>query len=60
MFKIISPSPNPNISRTIRFTEDLFETLNNTAQEHNVSFNELVLQCCRYALGKIDDDNTRD
>lgn len=53
MFKIIKPFANANIPRTIRFTEDLFEELNRMAQENDVSFNMLVLQCCRYALDNM-------
>ncbi len=53
MFKIVKPLSNANIPRTIRFTEDLFEELNRTAQENDVSFNMLVLQCCRYALDNM-------
>ena len=53
MFKIIKPFSNANIPRTIRFTEELFEELNKTAEEHNISFNMLVLQCCRCALDSL-------
>ncbi|WP_250228856.1 hypothetical protein [Anaeropeptidivorans aminofermentans] len=54
MFKIKSLFPNANIARTIRFTEDLFNELNKTAEENGISFNLLVLQCCRYALDNLD------
>ena len=50
MFKIDKEFKSANISRTIRFTEPLFEKLNKTAVENNISFNLLVLQCCKYAL----------
>ena len=50
MFKIENEFKNANISRTIRFTEPLFEHLKAEAEKHNVSFNLLVLQCCKYAL----------
>ena len=50
MFKIDKEFKSANISRTIRFTEPLFEKLNKTAAENNISFNLLVLQCCKYAL----------
>ena len=39
-----------NIARTIRFTEDIYEELSNIAISENISFNQLVLQCCRYAI----------
>ena len=50
MFKIDREFKSANISRTIRFTESLFEQLNKTAAENDISFNLLVLQCCKYAL----------
>ncbi|MBR4949901.1 MAG: hypothetical protein IKZ25_03900 [Clostridia bacterium] len=50
MFKVDKEYKSANISRTIRFTESLFEQLNKTAAENNISFNLLVLQCCKYAL----------
>lgn len=53
MFKIIKPFSNANIPRTIRFTEELFSELNNIADENDISFNMLVLQCCRYALDRL-------
>ena len=54
MFKIDNELKNANTPRTVRFTETLFERLNQTAMENNVSFNLLVLQCCKYALDNIE------
>ncbi len=56
MFKIDKEFKSANISRTIRFTEPLFEKLNKTAAENNISFNLLVLQCCKYALDNQDEE----
>jgi len=53
MFQIMKLFANANVPRTIRFTEELFEELNKTADEHDISFNMLVLQCCRYALDRL-------
>ena len=50
MFKVDKEFKSANISRTIRFTEPLFERLNKMAAENDISFNLLVLQCCKYAL----------
>lgn len=50
MFKIDKKFTQANISRTIRFTEELFEELGEIAKYEGVSLNELVLRCCRYAL----------
>ncbi len=57
MFKIDNELKNANVARTVRFTESLFEKLNKTAAENNISFNLLVLQCCKYALEDMDEAN---
>ncbi len=54
MFKIDNELKNANISRTVRFTEPIFERLNEIALENKISFNLLVLQCCKYALDDMD------
>ena len=56
MFKIDNEMKNANIPRTVRFTEQLFEKLNETAAQNNISFNLLVLQCCKYALENIENN----
>ncbi len=50
MFEIDRQYANANVPRTIRFTKKLFEDLSSAAEETGISFNMLVLQCCRYAL----------
>ena len=56
MFVIDNELKSANIARTVRFTEPLFEKLNKTASENNISFNLLVLQCCKYALDDMGND----
>ena len=56
MFKVENEFKGANISRTIRFTEKLFEGLNKIAAENEISFNLLVLQCCKYAVDNIGND----
>lgn len=58
MFKVNNEFANANVPRTIRFTEKLFDELNGFAAENNVSFNLLVLQCCRYAMDMAEIENT--
>lgn len=57
MFKINNEFKGANIPRTIRFTDEIFEELNKVADENEVSFNLLVLQCCKYALDNREEDN---
>lgn len=56
MFRLDSTTKNANVARTIRFTENLFEQLNQIAFENDVSFNSLVLQCCKFALDHYEKD----
>jgi len=58
MFIVNSALSKPNIPRTIRFTEEIYSTLQLLSEEENISFNALVLQCCKYAMdsyGKLDE-----
>lgn len=50
MFKIINKYTQANIPKTVRFTEEINEKLYSMAQKENISFNELVLRCCQYAI----------
>lgn len=50
MFSVDKRYAKANVQKTIRFTEQLFNDLNEIAIKENVSFNTLVLQCCHYAL----------
>ena len=53
MFQVDTQFANANISRTIRFTEAIFNELNAVANANHISFNLLVLQSCRYALDHL-------
>lgn len=59
MFKIDNEFKGANISRTIRFTEKLFEELNEYAAKNEVSFNYLVLQCCKYAMDNREENSDK-
>lgn len=47
MFEIKKPSSS---NKTIRMPDPLIEKLEKLAGEHDISFNQLVVQCCEYAL----------
>ena len=55
MFKIEKESKKTNVSRTIRFTKEIFEELNKIAADNNIPFNLLVSQCCKYAIENSED-----
>lgn len=50
MFKINKSFRKANVPKTIRFTEELDQTLSEIAEGEEISFNELVLRCCQYAI----------
>lgn len=54
MFRIEKRFSKANVPKTIRFTEDLDEKLAMIAKGENISYNELVLRCCQYALDEYE------
>ena len=56
MFKIEDACKRVNISRTIGFAEEIFEKLSAVSRKNDVSFNFLVVQCCKYALENLKED----
>lgn len=54
MFIIKNDFKNANVPRTIRFTENMFEKLNQLSFDNDISFNLLVLQCCQYAIENME------
>lgn len=53
MFEVEKSLKAANVARTIRFTEGLFEKLQRVSFNNDISFNLLVLQCCKYALDNM-------
>lgn len=41
------------VSKTIRMPEKLIEQLEQVAQSEDISFSQLVIQCCEYALDNL-------
>lgn len=50
MFKVSKPEM---VNKTFRMPAELIERLNVVAQEQKVSLNNLVCQCCEYALNNM-------
>ena len=42
------------VNRTFRITKELAETLSAIAQHEGISVNELVVQCCNFAISNMD------
>ncbi len=47
-------------NRTVRMPDELIDTISSIANEKGISFNQLVVQCCEYALDHLHkaDDKT--
>ncbi len=42
------------VNRTFRITKELSDKLSKIAQNEGISVNELVVQCCNYAISNMD------
>lgn len=51
MFKI---DKNETINKTFRIPTELAKKLQTIAQQQGISMNNLVIQCCEYALKELD------
>lgn len=54
MFKIKKPSAS---NKTIRMPDSLIDKLEKLAAKNDISFNQLVVQCCEYAIERLDKSN---
>ncbi|MGN1420145.1 MAG: toxin-antitoxin system HicB family antitoxin [Eubacterium sp.] len=52
MFKVTKPEYS---NKTFRMPNDLISELEKLAQEKQVSLNQLVIQCCKYALENLEE-----
>ena len=55
MFTVNKNLAKCNVARTIRFTENIYGDLLRISESEQVSFNQLVLQCCQYAIDEYAD-----
>ena len=51
MFTVKKPESS---NKTIRMPNELIDQLEKLATEKDISFNQLVIQCCNYALENLD------
>ena len=54
LFEIKKPSAS---NRTIRMPDLLIEKLEKLATNNDISFNQLVIQCCEYAIKHLKQSN---
>lgn len=50
MFQIKKPQSS---NKTIRMPDELINRLQTIADQNDISFNQLVVQCCEYALDNM-------
>ncbi len=55
MMKMFVVQKQISINKTVRMPEDLIDKLEAIAEKEGVSFNKLVIQCCEYALGQMEE-----
>lgn len=55
-FKIEKPE---YVNRTFRITKELADTLSKIAQSEEISVNELVVQCCNYAISNMNNSDDK-
>ncbi len=53
LFKIEKPE---YINKTFRMPKELVEEMETVAQAKDVSLNQLVIQCCKYAMENLEKD----
>ncbi len=44
-------------NRTFRLPVELLEELNSLASNKNISLNQLIVQCCEFAIKNLDEPN---
>ncbi|HWQ41594.1 MAG TPA: hypothetical protein VN456_06115 [Desulfosporosinus sp.] len=54
MFKVSKPEM---VNKTFRMPIELVDELSRVAQDKKVSINQLVIQCCEYALDNLPDNS---
>ena len=57
-FKI--PSTPPTVNKTIRFPDDIVETIENVIQGKNCTFSAFVIAAVRAALEDLEQENNTD
>ena len=53
MFVVRKPE---SLNKTIRMPRTMIEQMEHIATHKGISFNQLVIQCCEYALDNLGDD----
>lgn len=46
-------------NRTVRMPDDLIEKIGTLANERGISFNQLVIQCCEFALEHLNEKKSK-
>jgi len=49
-----------SLNKTIRMPSNLIEQLEKLAHVNDISFNQIVIQCCEYALSHLSEENNQE
>lgn len=58
MFEIDKTLLKPNIPRTVRFTPILYDWILEVSEKEGLSFNQVVLLCCKHAKDQYVETDT--
>lgn len=56
MIKMFRIKKTEYTNKTFRLPEDLIEPMEILAQSKQISLNQLVIQCCKYALDNLEEE----
>lgn len=60
MFFVDRTLLKPNIPRTIRFTSILYDWITEVSEKEGISFNQVVLMCCKNAKDQYTETNVQE
>lgn len=60
MFFVDKTLLKPNIPRTIRFTSILYDWITEVSEKEGISFNQVVLMCCKNAKDQYTETNEQE
>lgn len=52
---MFEPKKSTSVSKSIRMDENLVARLQMVADKYDISFNQMISQCCQYALNSMEE-----
>lgn len=54
--RVFTIKKQQNSNKTIRMPDELIDKLQKLADKNDISFNQLVVQCCEFAIDNMSDN----